>query len=885
MESERNFVHKILNEWNNTYAHYSGKKCIHELFEERALLDPESIALVFDDGELTYSDLNERADRLAAVLQSYKIGTGDFVGLLLKRSPELIICLLAILKAGAAYVPLNLTDPENRTNSIIDAAGIKFVITNTLHDIDLKGKSERLNIEQLIKQSVVLEVIRKNIVIRSTDPAYIIFTSGTTGTPKGVLVNHKSVINTIEWVNKTFRISNKDKLLWITSLSFDLSVYDIFGILAAGGIIRIISDEDRHNPKKQYDLLLNEGITFWDSAPQSLQQLTTFFNSNGNPRLSNSLRLVFLSGDWIPLSLPTAVTSVFPSAVVVGLGGATEATIWSNYFIIDKIQPEWKSIPYGKPIQNTRYYILDDKMDHCKVQQPGNLYIGGDCLALGYYNDPVLTNSKFIPDPFNPDCKLYRTGDKAQWQADGNIEFLGREDEQVKIRGYRVEMGEIKNAAQQNRAIKEAIVLPDKSDRHNIKVLLFITTYDNKKLEVNHLKREFRGNLPDYMIPTDIIQYDEFPLTINGKIDTKALLYDYIMSLNDNMLIKTTNGPEKDLHFKTPINEILFHIWSEVLMTKNISLTDNFFEIGGNSVLAIAVLSKIKSAFNIELDLKVFFNSPRIKDLGEAIENTKQSIVDSKLDKFSNIIFFNTKGKKTPLFLLHGDNGNYIIAEHLGPDQPVYGFLQPNLKGEEIIYKNVRGMAKEYLNQVLSLRPSGPYYLSGFSFGGVLAFEMAVQLQKLGYKVPIVVLFDTKSPLAHESIKWHGNFFELIKSNILFPFKSEMEFHVILIICKIYFLFNQPVPVKWRQFYRWKTYEKLRQKYNPEKFNGGILLFKTLENPSPFECLGWETLVDDIRLVTLEASHVTIFKNKNSVNVLQIELKKLINHFNELYKE
>ena len=194
-------------------------------------------------------------------------------------------------------------------------------------------------------------------------------------------------------------------------------------------------------------------------------------------------------------------------------------------------------------------------------------------------------------------------------------------------------------------------------------------------------------------------------------------------------------------------------------------------------------------------------------------------------------------------------------------------------------------MAKEYLNQVLSLRPSGPYYLSGFSFGGVLAFEMAVQLQKLGYKVPIVVLFDTKSPLAHESIKWHGNFFELIKSNILFPFKSEMEFHVILIICKIYFLFNQPVPVKWRQFYRWKTYEKLRQKYNPEKFNGGILLFKTLENPSPFECLGWETLVDDIRLVTLEASHVTIFKNKNSVNVLQIELKKLINHFNELYKE
>ena len=632
IESERNYVHKILNEWNKTYAHYSDEKCIHQLFEDRAVLHPESIALVFDKGELTYSDLNEKADCLAGVLKTYKIGTGDFVGLLLRRSPELILCLLAILKAGAAYVPLNLSDPENRTLSIIDAAGIKFVITNIDHDIDLKGNSERLNIEQLIKHSGDFQVTGENIVIRSTDPAYIIFTSGTTGTPKGVLVNHKSVINIIEWVNKTFGISHIDKLLWITSLSFDLSVYDIFGILASGGIIRIVSDEDWQDPKKQYDLLLNEEITFWDSAPQNLQQLTPFFNSKGKPRLYNSLRLVFLSGDWIPLSLPIAVTSIFPSAVIVGLGGATEATIWSNYFIINKIQPEWKSVPYGKPIQNTRYYILDDNMDHCGIQKPGNLYIGGECLALGYCNDPVLTNSKFIADPFNPGYKLYLTGDKAQWLADGNIEFLGREDEQIKIRGYRVEMGEIKNAALQNKAIKEAIVLPDKSDRHNIKVILFITSYDNRKLEVKDLKRQFRGNLPDYMIPADIIQYNEFPVTINGKIDTKALLSDYVKSLNGNLLKNITIEHAKDLHFVTPIHEIIYNIWSEALKTKNISLTDNFFEIGGNSLLAVSVFSKIESAFNVELALKVFFDSPRIKDLGEAIEIT-QKMVDYKPDR------------------------------------------------------------------------------------------------------------------------------------------------------------------------------------------------------------------------------------------------------------
>jgi len=630
MESERNLVHTILTEWNNTYAPYSSEKCIHQLFEERAVLDPERIALVFDGGELTYSDLNKKADCLAAVLHTYNIVTGDFVGLLLKRSPELIICLLSILKAGAAYVPLTITDPENRTMSIIESAGIKFVITNTGHEIDLKGNFERLNIEQLIKQSGDFRVACKNIVIRSTDPAYIIFTSGTTGTPKGVLVNHKSVINVIEWVNKTFGISHSDKLLWITSLSFDLSVYDIFGILAAGGIIRIVSDEDWQDPDKQYDLLLNEGITFWDSAPQSLLQLTPFFNGKSNPRLNNSLRLVFLSGDWIPLSLPITVTSFFPSAVVVGLGGATEAAIWSNYFIIDKIQPEWKSIPYGKPIQNTRYYILDDNLDHCDIQQPGNLYIGGDCLALGYYNDSKLTNSKFIKDPFNPGYKLYKTGDKAQWMADGNIEFLGREDEQLKIRGYRVEMGEIKNAALQNRAIKEALVLPDKSDRHNIKVVLFITTYDNRKLEVKDLKRDLRRSLPDYMIPAAIIQYDEFPVTINGKIDTKVLFYDYVNSLNDNMLKNITIEPAKDLHFVTPVHEIIYNIWSEALKTKEISLTDNFFDIGGDSLLALSVLSKIESALKVKLKLRVFFDSPRLKDLGEAIEIRMQKMVDIK---------------------------------------------------------------------------------------------------------------------------------------------------------------------------------------------------------------------------------------------------------------
>ncbi len=648
---------------NETITDYSKDKTIIQLFEERTVLDPEHIAIAFDGLELTYSELNIKADQLAGVLQSYNIKPGDFVGILLKRSPELIICLLAIFKSGAAYVPLNLTDPENRVMSIIDTAEIKFVITNTAHNIDLKGKCERLNIEQLINPSSDILVTNNNIMIKSEDPAYIIFTSGTTGTPKGVFVNHKSVINLIEWVNKTFEISYKDKLLWVTNLSFDLSVYDIFGMLASGGIIRILSDDDRQDPKKQYDILLNEGITFWDSAPQSLQQLTPFFNRKGDSGLYNSLRLVFLSGDWIPLSLPAIINPVFPSATVVSLGGATEATVWSNYFIIDKIDPAWKSIPYGKPIQNARYYILDEKMNHCRIQQPGNLYIGGDCLALGYYNDNILTNSKFIPDPYNVGSKLYLTGDKAQWMADGNIEFLGRDDEQIKVRGYRVEIGEIKNVVLLNKAIKEAILIPDKSDRHNIKVILFITTHDDIKLEVKDLKKELRESLPEYMIPADIIQYTEFPTTPNGKVDTKKLLSDYLISLNNNQIKYLTDKGETDIETLTPTEKIIHKLWSELLYKVEISVTDNFFDIGGNSLLAIRLINKIEEEFGFSLTFREFITNSTINQLGILIKNqTKSSEKEIKL-------VHSTGTTNLPLSL---NQKRLWLLSKLQPDRPSY---------------------------------------------------------------------------------------------------------------------------------------------------------------------------------------------------------------------
>jgi amino acid adenylation domain-containing protein len=618
-DEELNLIETV----NNTAKSFTSDKTVIQLFEKSVSRDPGHIALISDAGQYTYSELNDRANKLAGILQQNNIGNGDFVGILLRRSPELIITLLALFKTGAAYVPLNLTDPEGRIHSILDTAGIKFLITNSDTKLTLRDNNVRLNIEQLITQSENVVFDSQKIKLDSSDSAYIIFTSGTTGTPKGVWVNHRSVVNLIEWVNETFQVSGKDKLLWVTNLSFDLSVYDIFGILLAGGTVRILNDDDRMDPQKQYEILLKERITFWDSAPQTLLQLTPYFTSGADNL--KSLRLVFLSGDWIPLTLPGTITSAFPSAVVVGLGGATEATVWSNYFIVGQLNPEWKSIPYGKPIQNSRYYILDESMNQCLVQQPGNLYIGGECLALGYYNDPDLTNSKFVDDPFNPGSRIYLTGDKAQWMSDGNIEFLGRDDNQMKIRGYRVELGEINNAVLQNKSIKEAFVIPDKSDKYDIKVVLFITTVDDVKLDTNDLRRELHSNLAEYMIPSDIIHCNNFPLTANGKIDTKALLSLYLKSKSQNTLGSFCEELSKESKAYSQTKMKIHKIWSEVLKTNKISLSDDFFNIGGYSLLGIRIVNRVREEFGIRFTFRDFLNNSTIIKLSALIENQTKS--------------------------------------------------------------------------------------------------------------------------------------------------------------------------------------------------------------------------------------------------------------------
>ncbi|MEW9701481.1 amino acid adenylation domain-containing protein [Paenibacillus sp. SI8] len=608
---------QLLAEWNDTAKEYTRDEKMHRIFEEQAERNPGALAVLWGEKRWSYMELNEQANQLAHYLRSKGVSSDTRVAICMERSWEMVVGLLAILKAGGAYVPLDPAYPAERLAYIVENAEATVLLTQS-------GLTARLQSYGGQRVCVDLETtaIREESVHNlegAGELAYIIYTSGSTGTPKGVMVRHQPVINLIEWVNKTFEVGESDRVLWTTSYGFDLSVYDLFGLLAAGGSIRIANEDEVRDPERLLDELCNGGITFWDSAPAALQQLVPFLDEQAERTMQSQLRLVFLSGDWIPVKLPDVLKSHFPKVEVVGLGGGTEATVWSNFYRIGVVEPEQNSIPYGKPIQNARYYILDSNLNPCPIGVAGDLYIGGECLAEGYAGSPELTSDRFIADPYgiSKGARMYRTGDSARFWEDGNIEFLGRVDNQVKVRGFRVELGEIEAVLTQHPDVEEALIIakdkPALGDRDRSKELVaYIVPQPEQSIPVEELRRYLKEKLPEYMVPALFVELPRMPVTANGKIDRRALPEP------------NRSRREGDLAYvapRTPIEETLVGIWNEVLDLEQIGVYDNFFEFGGHSLLLIQVTSRIAEAFDVELPLKTMFDNPTIELLSVSIEN------------------------------------------------------------------------------------------------------------------------------------------------------------------------------------------------------------------------------------------------------------------------
>lgn len=600
----------MLQEWNSTDCAFSSEKNMHELFELQVPKSPNGIAVSYNEEKITYKDLNSRANKLARFLLAQGVEQNQIVAVKMHKSIDTIAVLLAILKVGAAYVPIESNYPVERIIYIVENSNANILILDDM-DVELEYNSAQILTcpDQQTLNSMKYSDTNLELQLSSDRLAYIIYTSGTTGCPKGVMVYHYSAINLIEWVNNTFQVNSNDKLLFVTSICFDLSVYDIFGSLVAGAEIVIMNEADVRDPKKIISVLSNKNITFWDSAPAVLSQLVPYFNETLDLHKSK-LRLVFLSGDWIPLKLADMMQTYFKNAQLVALGGATEATIWSNYYLVNEIRPDWISIPYGKPIQNSKYYILDNNKNICPINVEGDLYISGICLAKGYMNNPDLSKEKFIDNPFEEDPYhiMYCTGDRACYREDGNIEFLGRLDEQIKIRGFRIELAEIKNKLLEYRDVEDVIVTTTVVDEEK-RIVAYIVPKESVRINPVDLRIYLRSKLPDYMIPSGFKLVKKIILSNNGKIDISAVQEIIESSIS-----------EDEYALNNELADKIEDIWSKVLNRTDININSNFFDLGGSSLLVSTVIYRIKDELDIDLEIKHIFIYQTLKELVNYIE-------------------------------------------------------------------------------------------------------------------------------------------------------------------------------------------------------------------------------------------------------------------------
>lgn len=736
--------HQIVREWNATAGDYPRNLCIHNLFEARAREQPDAVAVVAGGREVTYRELDERANRLARYLRAQGVSPGTFVGVCLRRSVEPLVAVLGILKAGGAYVPLDPVYPRDRLAFMLGDTQAPLVLTErALADRLPEGDARCLCVEQIATELAAFDPTAPEPVSGPGDVCYVIYTSGSTGRPKGVVLRHTAVVNVLDWVNATFQVGPRDRLLFVTSLSFDLSVYDVFGVLGAGGSVRVADEEELRDPARLVRVLRTEGVTIWDSAPAALQQLAPFFDRDRPRDRPDRLRLVMLSGDWIPVPLPDQVRGAFPGASVVSLGGATEAAIWSNWYPIGAVDPAWPSIPYGRPIRNARYHVLDARMQPCPVGVPGELHIGGLVLADGYLNRPELTAERFVPDPLTAPTpssdpadthRLYKTGDLARYMPDGNIEFLGRMDQQVKVRGFRVELGEIEAVLGAHPAVRECVVKHHRDAGNHVYLAAYVVPHPGAAPRAEELAKFLQAKLPEYMVPAHFVALDALPLTPNGKVDRAAL------QAPDRAAAK----PEAA--FELPANDAeraLLPLWEELLNVRPISVTDSFHDLGGHSLSAAVLVSRIEARLGHRVPLEALFAAPTIRGLA--------AVIMRKLELGRGcLVPLQPEGTQPPLFLIAGAGGHVFafhqFARHLGPDQPSYGLKAVGVDGTEPPLESMTEIAARYLKEIVAARPDGPYVVGGYSIGAVIALELAIQLRAAGKEVPYVVVFDMLAP-------------------------------------------------------------------------------------------------------------------------------------------
>ncbi|MFA6010978.1 MAG: amino acid adenylation domain-containing protein [Desulfobacteraceae bacterium] len=874
----------MLIDWNENHLDYPGDVCIHDMFDMQAEKTPDAVAIVHNHDRMSFNELKQRSNQLAIELIQMGVEPDVLVGICVERSMDMIVGMLAVLKAGGAYVPLDPGYPVERLKFMMSDSCSRVIITQKKFETLFSDSTARLiTLEALGEKHSKACMESPSSGATQKNLAYIIYTSGSTGVPKGVAIEHRSAIALIAWARTVFTGDEIGGMLASTSICFDLSVFEIFLPLCSGG--KIVLADNAMGLKNLPDVSEVRLINTVPSAIVELLQLKA---------IPANVTTINLAGEPLKQEIVDRLYNIKTVQRVFDLYGPSEDTTYSTCALRQK--NEMATI--GKPISNTRIFLVDPFQNPVPIGVPGELYIGGHGLARGYLNRAELTSEKFVSDFMSDDpaSRLYRTGDLAKYFPDGTICYLGRMDHQVKLRGFRIELGEIEAALAEHKGIKQCVTLVREDVPDDKRLVAYIISRTGVQEKDSDLRLYLKDRLPEYMIPQHFVNLDSMPMTSNGKIDR-------------NRLPKPVSTLITEVQQNTQITELetrILKIWLDIIGLEYIGVNDNFFEVGGHSILSVRIFSEIYNLTGINLPLAEIFKSPTVRELSKTIEASGGRIKDKKngnkfLNRFlfassenekdeksgwSHLVAIKPNGSKTPIFCMHAIGGNvlnyYPLASGLDADQPVYGLQARGLDGLSEPYSSIEEMAGHYIAEMKMIQPSGPYYLAGGSMGGFIAYEVAQQLKHEGQDIALLAMFDTFAPIyfknnpsfSNDTIvtkmvnkfnalifsKRHGTTFKEQFKKILESIQRKIVIQLKFCLCNFYHSIQRPIPHKLRYWYVEQKHWKPVLAYTPRRYDGDMVLFA---EPQAHHGLkidmdkGWNNyIVGNIDVIDIPAKHM-----------------------------
>ncbi len=831
-------------QWHGLATAIPRTKSVDALFEEVAQQHADRVALVAPEGDWTYKQLRQRVHAIAQALQAAGVRPGNPVGLCMDRSPDMVAGMLAIMHCGGAFVPFDPSYPQERLAYMFADTAVEVLLTQrSLMDM-LPTKDVHTLVAEEIRGAAQGGVPALG---KAEAPAYIMYTSGSTGTPKGVVVPHRAIVRLVKEQNY-LPFGPDLTFLQLSNISFDASTLELWGALLNGAKLVLLPQQKPTLKEIVGTIQWHKVTTVWFTAG--------LFNLLVDEHLDDlkGLDHILTGGDVLSVAHVKRALRVLGPGVLINGYGPTENTTFTCCHVINSEEGWNARVPIGRPVHNSTVHLLDERMRPVGIGETGELYTGGDGVALGYWRRPELTAELFVDDPFSdkPGAKLYRTGDLACWLPDGTIDFLGRSDGQVKIRGFRVELGEIENAIAALPAVKDCVVMARNDMPGEKQLVAYLVPvvngsagYDAAQQEtfIGLVREHLKRNMPSYMVPTALVVLDELPLNANGKVDKHALPAPRHRS-------QTTTASHVEPRTRT--EQQLAKHWSELLEVPNIGIHDNFFDLGGHSMVGIQLLAHIEADFGVQLPLNSLFQAPTIASFAKLLESGPAPV------NLANLAALQPEGGQIPFFCVHGDEANHHIMRHLGKDQPYYGFFHQGEDGSAFKHRTVEEIAAHYISEMQLVQPGGPYLLGGYSFGGIIAYEMAVQLTSMGHEVPLLAMFDMHAP---------GEFTRYSRDaeKIYEPLKRVIMRQMV----KRQLAKGKIRSPRLRHFHIIDNYHHAILAYKPRPYQGPVTVFKAARSPGTDD-MGWSTLVSGpIDVHVLPGDHYSLIKDGEVERLVQ----------------